>query len=121
MTPPGGGSIEETVPRRPMLCPRCNKNVATLQVTEVTEFKGHGDPGNKIEEHPLCEVCAQQLGLPAACPLPTQLCACVPHRDSVSVAQRQLSLRHRDNCFCCTDTNCGCFTYRCFYHIDIWQ
>ena len=51
-----------------MLCPRCNKNVATLRVTEVTEFLGHGDPENQVEEHPLCEVCAQQLGLPSACP-----------------------------------------------------
>lgn len=48
-----------------MLCPRCNKNVATLRVTEVTEFHGPGHPDNSVSEKPLCEVCAQSLGLPA--------------------------------------------------------
>ena len=48
-----------------MLCPRCNKNPATLRVTEVTEFHGPDHPENKVEEQPLCEVCAQSLGLPA--------------------------------------------------------
>ena len=51
-----------------MLCPRCNKNVATLRVTEVTEFHGPDHPDNEVAEEPLCEVCAQTLGLPAAGP-----------------------------------------------------
>lgn len=51
-----------------MLCPRCNKNVATLKVTEVTEFIGPDHPENEVVEHPLCEVCAQTMGLPAGGP-----------------------------------------------------
>jgi len=48
-----------------MLCPRCNKNIATLRVTEVTEFHGPDHPDNEVAEEPLCEVCAQSMGLPA--------------------------------------------------------
>ena len=51
-----------------MLCPRCNKNVATLRVTEVTEFHGPDHPDNDVTENPLCDVCAQTLGLPASGP-----------------------------------------------------
>jgi len=48
-----------------MLCNRCNTNVATLRVTEVTEFHGPDHPDNEVAEQPLCEVCAQAMGLPA--------------------------------------------------------
>lgn len=51
-----------------MLCPRCNKNVATLRITEVTEFHGPNHPDNKVTEEHICEVCAQSMGLPAGGP-----------------------------------------------------
>ena len=55
-----------------MLCPRCNKNIATVRVTEVTEFHGPDHPTNKVVEEHLCEVCAQALGLPASGPAQAQ-------------------------------------------------
>lgn len=51
-----------------MMCPRCNKNVASLRVTEVTEFHGAGHPDNEVSEEVLCEVCAQTVGLPTGGP-----------------------------------------------------
>lgn len=53
-----------------MICQHCQKNVATVHVTElVQEDKGTGGPPetNAVEQH-LCEVCAQTMELPHASP-----------------------------------------------------
>jgi protein arginine kinase activator len=51
-----------------MLCPSCNKNIATVHVYEVEDFVGPGDSRNKMAIHHLCEVCAQGSGLATGMP-----------------------------------------------------
>ncbi len=51
-----------------MLCPRCNKNPATVHVIEVVEFVRPGDESNELETHEMCEVCAQAADLPSGMP-----------------------------------------------------
>jgi len=51
-----------------MLCPSCNKNLATVHVYEVEDFVGPGDSRNKLAIHHLCEVCAQGSGLATGMP-----------------------------------------------------
>jgi protein arginine kinase activator len=51
-----------------MLCPRCNKNLATVHIYEIEDFVGPGDNRNKVETHDLCEVCAQGSGLATGMP-----------------------------------------------------
>ncbi len=46
-----------------MLCQNCQKNVATVQVTELIEA-GTDEP--EIREEQLCEICAQSKDLPHA-------------------------------------------------------
>jgi len=47
-----------------MICHRCEKNPASVHLTEVKEFGAPGDPQNEVEEQHLCAECAQQLDLP---------------------------------------------------------
>jgi len=49
-----------------MICPRCNKNLATVHVTEVTEFIGPEHPDNQVQDHFICQVCAQELDVSVA-------------------------------------------------------
>ncbi len=51
-----------------MLCPRCNKNAATVHVFEIEDFVGPGDSRNQIQKHDLCEVCAQGSNLATGMP-----------------------------------------------------
>ncbi len=51
-----------------MLCPSCNKNLATVHVYEVEDFVGPGDSRNKLAIHHLCEVCAQGSDLATGMP-----------------------------------------------------
>ena len=46
-----------------MLCQNCQKNVATVQVTELIE-NDSDDP--EVREERLCEICAQSKDLPHA-------------------------------------------------------
>ncbi|MEL6712343.1 MAG: UvrB/UvrC motif-containing protein [Planctomycetota bacterium] len=47
-----------------MICQRCQKASATVHIDEVTAFKGAGHADNQVEEHHLCETCAQSAQLP---------------------------------------------------------
>lgn len=47
-----------------MICPRCQKQVATVQVTEIHKFVAKGHAENDVREHRICESCAQQLNVP---------------------------------------------------------
>lgn len=47
-----------------MICHRCEKNPASVHVTEVKNFDSPGDPQNEVVEQHLCTGCAQQLDLP---------------------------------------------------------
>lgn len=47
-----------------MICPRCQKQVATVQVTEIHNFVSKGHPENEVREHRICESCAQELNVP---------------------------------------------------------
>ena len=47
-----------------MICQRCQKAQATVHIDEVTAFFGAGHGDNVIEEHHLCETCAQDAELP---------------------------------------------------------
>ncbi len=47
-----------------MLCQRCQNAQATVHIDEVNSFKGPGHPGNEVEEHHLCEPCAQEAEIP---------------------------------------------------------
>lgn len=47
-----------------MICPRCQKQVASVQVTEILRFVSPGHPENQVEDHRICETCAQELNLP---------------------------------------------------------
>ena len=47
-----------------MICQRCQKASATVHIDEVTVFKGAGHADNQVEEHHLCETCAQSAQLP---------------------------------------------------------
>jgi protein arginine kinase activator len=49
-----------------MICQNCQKNVATVHVTEVLQEEGASEP-SATEQH-LCEVCAQTMDLPHASP-----------------------------------------------------
>ena len=46
------------------ICPRCQKNIPSVQVTEVQHFVAPGHAENVVHEHRICEVCAQELNLP---------------------------------------------------------
>lgn len=47
-----------------MICQRCQKAQATVHIDEVKAFHGPGAPGNEVEQHHLCEECAQDAQLP---------------------------------------------------------
>lgn len=47
-----------------MLCQRCQNAQATVHIDEVNTFKGAGHPGNEVDEHHLCEQCAQEAEIP---------------------------------------------------------
>lgn len=47
-----------------MKCTRCHKNAPRILVDEVEKFVGFGHPDNVVNEHHVCEVCAQELKLP---------------------------------------------------------
>lgn len=49
-----------------MICQRCQKAQATVHIDEVQAFHGAGHPENSVEEHHLCETCAQDAQLPHA-------------------------------------------------------
>ena len=58
-----------------MICKNCQKNVATVHVTEVLEPQDpeSGDDTPVVEEQHLCEVCAQAGQLPHASPAPNTM------------------------------------------------
>ena len=47
-----------------MLCQQCQKAQATVHVDEVHAFHGPGAPDNEVDQHHLCEACAQEIDLP---------------------------------------------------------
>lgn len=47
-----------------MICQHCKKAPATVRVDDVKAFEHHGAEGNEVEQHLLCEACAQSLQLP---------------------------------------------------------
>ena len=47
-----------------MICQHCKKAPATVRVDDVMAFEHHGAEGNEVEQHLLCEMCAQSLQLP---------------------------------------------------------
>ena len=47
-----------------MLCQQCQKSNATVHIDEVQNFLGPGESGNQVEQHHLCETCAQEMELP---------------------------------------------------------
>ncbi|MGD2017066.1 MAG: UvrB/UvrC motif-containing protein [Planctomycetota bacterium] len=49
-----------------MLCQQCQKANATVHVDEVHSFLGPGESENQVEQHHLCETCAQAIELPGA-------------------------------------------------------
>lgn len=49
-----------------MICQHCKKAPATVQVDEVKAFECHGSDANEVEQHFLCEECAQAAQLPHA-------------------------------------------------------
>ena len=53
-----------------MICKNCQKNVATVHVTEILEEGSEGDGKANVQEQHLCEICAQAGQLPHASPNP---------------------------------------------------
>ncbi len=49
-----------------MLCQQCQKSNATVHIDEVQTFLGPGETGNQVEQHHLCETCAQAMELPGS-------------------------------------------------------
>ena len=49
-----------------MLCQRCQNAQATVHIDEVSSFAGIGSPLNEVDEHHLCEQCAQEAEIPHA-------------------------------------------------------
>ena len=49
-----------------MICQQCQKANATVHIDEVHAFLGPGESGNQVEQHHLCETCAQGMELPGA-------------------------------------------------------
>lgn len=52
-----------------MLCQKCQKNEATVTVTEIAQVQDEtktGAPSSEVVEQHLCEICAQALDLPHA-------------------------------------------------------
>ena len=47
-----------------MLCQQCQKAQATVHIDEVSSFHGPGAPENEVDQHHLCETCAQAVDLP---------------------------------------------------------
>lgn len=47
-----------------MLCERCQKAKASVHIDEVKSFVGPGHPDNDVDEHHLCETCAEEANLP---------------------------------------------------------
>ena len=47
-----------------MLCQKCQNAQATVHIDEVKAFEGPGHPGNEVDEHHLCEQCAQEAEIP---------------------------------------------------------
>ena len=47
-----------------MICQKCEKNPATVHVTEILETGPTGENGQSVQEQHLCEVCSQKLDLP---------------------------------------------------------
>ena len=47
-----------------MLCQKCQNAQATVHIDEVKAFEGPCHPGNEVDEHHLCEQCAQESEIP---------------------------------------------------------
>ena len=47
-----------------MICQRCQKNQASVHVTEIVEVTGSNPVAQEVKEHHLCEQCAATLDLP---------------------------------------------------------
>ncbi len=47
-----------------MLCQKCQNAQATVHIDEVKAFEAPGHPGNHVDEHHLCEQCAQEAEIP---------------------------------------------------------
>ncbi|MFT5052895.1 MAG: protein arginine kinase activator [Chlamydiales bacterium] len=55
-----------------MICKNCQKNVATVHLTDILEEETPGERP-QVEERHLCEICAQALHLPHASPQPKSM------------------------------------------------
>lgn len=53
-----------------MMCQNCNKNAATVHLTEVLAWSGVDGAENQVEQKDLCEICAQGSDIPFAPPPP---------------------------------------------------
>ena len=47
-----------------MLCQKCQNAQATVHIDEVKAFEAPGHPANEVDEHHLCEHCAQEAEIP---------------------------------------------------------
>ena len=83
-----------------MICKNCQKNVATVHVTEILEGPEDGaDDGSPVvEEQHLCEVCAQAGQLPHASPAPKTMADIwkLLHQSAQKARKRRATVRCRD-------------------------
>jgi len=66
--------VEAQPPDEMHICQNCNKNAATIQVTDVLDVLDQDPDADGYEERHLCDTCAQQLNLPHS-PVPTKTMA----------------------------------------------
>jgi protein arginine kinase activator len=52
-----------------MLCEKCQKNIASVHVTELSSWHGAGHPDNEVRQEHLCEPCGQLSDLPFSGPM----------------------------------------------------
>jgi len=77
-----------------MICKNCQKNVATVHLTDVLEEEGPGGQP-QVEERHLCEICAQALHLPHASPQPKSMADIwkLLHKSAQKARKRRSTLR----------------------------
>ncbi len=85
-----------------MICQRCQKAQATVHIDEVKAFHGPGAAGNEVEQHHLCEECAQDAQLPHV-PVPQKTMDEVWKllQKSARNAQKKRGAQDVPTCDCC--------------------
>ena len=85
-----------------MICQRCQKAQATVHIDEVKAFHGPGAAGNDVEQHHLCEECAQDAQLPQV-PVPQKTMDEVWKllQKSARNAQKKRNAQEIPTCGCC--------------------